>query len=73
MNIYILKLSIFIENALFTGKIINDGPNIDDGCRLSGMYFLEYQGKDYYYLIFDDLRSSIDGVICIRQNEDLPS
>ena len=68
-----MKLSIFIENALFTGKIINDGPNIGDGSRLSGMYFLEFQGKDYYYLIFDDLRSSINEVICIRQNEDLTS
>ena len=56
---------------MFIGNILNDGPNIGDGPKLSCIYFLDLF-EDHYYSILNDL-SSVDGAIYVRQIEDLLS
>lgn len=58
-------------HAVFIGNILNDGPNIGGGPKLSCIYFLDLF-EDHYYSVLNDL-SSVDGAIYVRQIEDLLS
>ena len=57
---------------MFIGKITNHGPNIGVWPKLSCIYVLDII-ENHYYPILNHLSSSVDGIIRVRQNEDLTS
>ena len=71
-KIYWITIGKIVKaHAVFIGNILNDGPNIGGGPKLSCIYFLDLF-EDHYYSILNDL-SSVDGAIYVRQIEDLLS